>query len=148
MSWTFVNNNYIWHKQLVHRYLPSLRPPSMGHTLPKSFNFIVNRLDWMRNRHLLLSTFCTFQTPLTLLTNSTMIHDFCQIGRYPKSELEPGCRVSKRRGFIMQELIRVNPTAGGFPGSPAKWSSLFLWILTNGNRGVGVAEPRNTFASA
>ena len=28
--------------------------------------------DWMSNKCLLLSTFCTFQTPLTLLTNSAL----------------------------------------------------------------------------
>ena len=41
-------------------------------TIRKNAKFLVWWGYWVRNKCLLLSTFCTFQTPLTVLTNSAM----------------------------------------------------------------------------
>ena len=41
-------------------------------TIRKNAKFFVWWGYWVRNKCLLLSTFCTFQTPLTVLTNSAM----------------------------------------------------------------------------
>ena len=40
--------------------------------ISKSAKFLVWRVYWMKNKCLLLSTFCSFQTPLTLLTYSAL----------------------------------------------------------------------------
>ena len=50
----------------------------------------------------------------------TMIHDFCQIGPLTLNPDWSQAAVCQREGGLMQELIPVNPTAGGFPGSTAK----------------------------
>ena len=41
-------------------------------TMSKSAKYLVWWVYWMKNKCLLLSTFCTFQTPLTLLTYSAL----------------------------------------------------------------------------
>ena len=43
--------------------------------MSKSAKYLVWRVYWMKNKCLLLSTFCTFQTPLTLLTYSALCND-------------------------------------------------------------------------
>ena len=45
-------------------------------TIPKNAKFLVWWVYWMRNKGLVLPTFCTFQTPLTLLTNCAL-HWWC-----------------------------------------------------------------------
>ena len=43
-------------------------------TRSKSAKYLVWWVYWMKNKCLLLATFCTFQTPLTLLTYSALVH--------------------------------------------------------------------------
>ena len=42
-------------------------------TIPKNAKFLVWWVYWMRNKGLVLPTFCTFQTPLTLLAYSALL---------------------------------------------------------------------------
>ena len=82
----------------------------------------------MKNKGLLLSTFSTFQTPLTILTNSALSHNEQTNkhggGKTPPLKTEATVRIKEKNSSIAQcpplisscslnvKLIRVSPFSG------------------------------------